>query len=83
MDETGLCNEPVPPTFYSLRHTFISYRIMYGNVNVFTLSKLVGTGVQYIQNHYGHLNLEDISEDYTKVIKKDEMDDMFGYELEL
>ncbi len=83
MDETGLCNEPVPPTCYSLRHTFISYRIMYGNVNVFTLSKLVGTGVQYIQNHYGHLNLEDISEDYTKVIKKDEMDDMFGYELEL
>ena len=52
-------------------------------INVFTLSKLVGTGVQYIQNHYGHLNLEDISEDYTKVIKKDEMDDMFGYELEL
>ena len=50
---------------------------------MFTLGKLVGTGVKYIQDHYGHLNLEDISEDYTKVIKRDEMDDMFGHELEL
>jgi integrase len=83
MEGSGLCDEPVPPTYYTLRHTFISYRIMYGNVNVFTLGKLVGTGVQYIQDHYGHLNLEDISEDYTKIISKDEMDDMFGQDLEL
>ena len=86
MNETGLCNEPVPPTYYTLRHTFISYRLMYGNVNVFTLGKLVGTGIKYIQDHYGHLNIEDISEDYTKVVNKPDskgmnkeyMEEMFG-----
>jgi integrase len=84
MLETGLCNEPVAPTYYTLRHTFISYRLMYGNVNVFTLGKLVGTGIKYIQDHYGHLNIEDISEDYTKVVNKPtEFEDMFGSDLEL
>ncbi|MDC3273560.1 hypothetical protein OAU49_02810, partial [Alphaproteobacteria bacterium] len=84
MMETGLCNEPVPPTYYTLRHTFISYRLMYGNVNVFTLGKLVGTGIKYIQDHYGHLNIEDISDDYTKVVNKpNEFEDMFGSDLEL
>ena len=84
MIETGLCNEPVPPTYYTLRHTFISYRLMYGNVNVFTLGKLVGTGIKYIQDHYGHLNIEDISDDYTKVVNKpNEFEDMFGSDLDL
>ena len=84
MIETGLCNEPVSPTYYTLRHTFISYRLMYGNVNVFTLGKLVGTGIKYIQDHYGHLNIEDISDDYTKVVNKpNEFEDMFGSDLDL
>jgi len=84
MVETELDQQPVPPTYYTLRHTFISYRLMYGNVNVFTLGKLVGTGIKYIQDHYGHLNIEDISDDYTKVINKpkeidkDVMEGMFG-----
>ena len=84
MVETGLDKQPIPPTYYTLRHTFISYRLMYGNVNVFTLGKLVGTGIKYIQDHYGHLNIEDISEDYTKVINKPRemdkgvMEEMFG-----
>jgi hypothetical protein len=40
---------------------------------------MVGTGIQYIQDHYGHLNIDDVSDDYTKNNKKHkEIDDMFG-----
>ena len=37
-----------------------------------------------MQDHYGHLNIEDISDDYTKVVNKpNEFEDMFGSDLEL
>lgn len=76
---SGLDKQPFDLSYYSLRHTFISYRLMYGRVDVFTLSKMVGTGIQYIQDHYGHLNIDDVSDDYTKNNKKHkEIDDMFG-----
>ena len=55
---------------------------MYGGVNVFTLSEMVGTGIKYIQDHYGHLKIEDIADDFTKVVNKptkySEVDEMFG-----
>lgn len=47
----GLDDEVVA---YALRHTFISEAIQNG-VDVFTVAKLVGTSIQMIQKHYGHL----------------------------
>ena len=39
---------------YSLRHTYITMRLMEG-VNVYELSSNVGTSVEMIENYYGHL----------------------------
>ena len=39
---------------YSLRHTYITMRLMEG-VNIYQLSSNVGTSVEMIENYYGHL----------------------------
>ena len=44
-------------TYYSLRHFGITCRLRAG-ASVFDLSKIAGTGVVYIQNHYGHFDQE-------------------------
>ena len=45
---------------YSLRHTYITMRLMEG-VNVYQLSSNVGTSVEMIENYYGHLRNRDPS----------------------
>jgi integrase len=44
-------------TYYSLRHFGITCRLRAG-ATVFDLAKIAGTGVIYIQNHYGHFDQE-------------------------
>jgi integrase len=44
-------------TYYSLRHFGITCRLRAG-ASVFDLAKIAGTGVIYIQNHYGHFDQE-------------------------
>ncbi len=44
-------------TFYSLRHFAITLRL--GDLSIWEVSKLAGTGVQYIEDHYGHFLEED------------------------
>lgn len=41
-------------TPYSMRHTYAAWSIAAG-VDLFTLSRLMGTSVEMIQKHYGHL----------------------------
>lgn len=45
-------------TPYSIRHTYITMRLMEG-VNVYQLSSNVGTSVEMIENYYGHLRNRD------------------------
>jgi len=44
-------------TYYSLRHFGITCRLRAG-ASIFDLAKVAGTGVIYIQNHYGHFDQE-------------------------
>ena len=48
----------LPYTYYCLRHTFATYRLNFGNVDVFTLSSIMGCSVKYIEDHYGHPDVE-------------------------
>ena len=59
-EESGIQKYEVglPFTFYSLRHTYATYRLNYGNVDVFTLSSVMGCSVKYIEEHYGHPDIE-------------------------
>ena len=40
---------------YSLRHTYATFALLYGRVNVFTLAVNMGTSVDMIEKHYGHV----------------------------
>jgi len=40
---------------YCFRHTYATFRLMEG-VDIYFLAKQMGTSVQMIENHYGHIN---------------------------
>lgn len=43
-------------TWYSLRHTYATFRLLFAkDLDVFTLSKNMGTSVKFIEDHYGHV----------------------------
>ena len=42
-------------TPYSLCHTYASFALLYGRVNVYTLAVNMGTSVEMIEKHDGHL----------------------------
>ncbi|MEX0299505.1 MAG: tyrosine-type recombinase/integrase, partial [Kordiimonas sp.] len=42
-------------TPYSLRHTYATFALIYGRVNVYTLAVNMGTSVEMIEKHYGHV----------------------------
>ncbi|WP_068432146.1 tyrosine-type recombinase/integrase [Magnetospirillum sp. XM-1] len=42
---------------YSFRHTYATFRLLYGdNVDAYTLAKNMGTSVEMIEKHYGHVS---------------------------
>lgn len=45
-------------TPYSIRHTYITMRLMEG-VNVYQLASNAGTSIEMIENYYGHLRNRD------------------------
>ena len=51
---------------YSLRHTYATFRIMYGHVDVYELAINMGTSVEMIERYYGHVRNEDIADNLTK-----------------
>jgi len=60
LEEVGLLydSEGKRRSPYSLRHTYITMRLMEG-VNIYQLSSNVGTSVEMIENYYGHLRNRD------------------------
>jgi integrase len=40
----------------SLRHTYATFRLHKGDVDIYRLAENMGTGVEQIRNHYGHVN---------------------------
>ena len=43
-------------SLYSLRHTYAHLSILHERMDVYTLAKQMGTSVQMIEQHYGHLH---------------------------
>jgi len=50
---------------YSLRHTYATFRLTYGKVGVYVLAQNMGTSVEMIEKHYGHLKPEDVAASLT------------------
>lgn len=44
-------------TLYSLRHFYATHELTKGNVTAYQLAEHMGTSIQMIQMHYGHLDL--------------------------
>jgi integrase len=42
-------------TLYCLRHTYATFRLLYGATDVYLLSRNMGTSVNMIEQHYGHV----------------------------
>jgi integrase len=51
---------------YSLRHTYATFRLIYGNVDVYELAINMGTSVEMIERHYGHVKAEDNADRLTQ-----------------
>lgn len=68
LNETGLIKNDPKPVYYTLRHTYATWRL-YAGLDVFTLSKLMGTSVANIEDHYGHIDIHKKSEVILKNFK--------------
>jgi len=50
-------------TFYTLRHTFITFRLSAG-ASVYSVSTMVGTSITMINKHYASRNFDNVKEGY-------------------
>ena len=64
--ESGIGKFVEDYSYYSLRHTFATYRLQFGNVYVFTLSKVMGCSVKYIEEHYGQIQTDKMTDYITR-----------------
>ncbi|GGP67184.1 site-specific recombinase phage integrase family protein [Shewanella algicola] len=56
VSEIGLKSSPHGVrTLYSLRHTYITWQLMSGDVNMEVLAKQCGTSIAMIEQHYSHV----------------------------
>ena len=51
---TSLKSKHPKPTFYCLRHTYATFRLL-EDVPVFDIAENMGTSVKFIEEHYGHI----------------------------
>ncbi len=70
LGKTGLDKVNKQIVYYCLRHTYSTFRL-YSGVDVFTLSKNLGCSVKFIEEHYGHVNVEKMSKELTQDIGKE------------
>ena len=77
-EKSGISEFPEDYSYYSLRHTYATYRLQFGNVDVFTLSKVMGCSVKYIEEHYGQIQTEKMTDYITRSKSTmDEVDEIF------
>jgi site-specific recombinase XerD len=79
-EESGIGDFIEDYSYYSLRHTFATYRLMIGKIDVFTLSKIMGCSVKYIEEHYGQIQTEKMTDYITRT--KSTLDAVDGIFLE-
>ena len=66
MKESGLEESLNDYTYYCLRHTFATYRLQYGKVDIRTLAKVMGCSVTYIEQHYDSARGENMTDYITR-----------------
>ena len=57
-------------SLYSCRHTYATFRLIYGRVNVFTLADNMGTSVAMIKDHYSKLTPTLARVELTQIVKR-------------
>ena len=77
MEETGLEDSLNDYTYYCLRHTFATYRLQYGKVDIRTLAKVMGCSVTYIEQHYDSARVENMTDYITRGVNE-KSKDAFG-----
>lgn len=68
MDYLGFRDQSL--TYYSLRHTYATMRIITGNVHLHVLGRNMGCSVAHIEKHYAHVKTEEMVQELTNVISK-------------
>ena len=69
MKESGLTESPNDYSYYCLRHTFATYRLQYGKIDIRTLAKVMGCSVRYIEQHYDSARVENMTDYITRRIE--------------
>ena len=76
MKETGLDESVNDYSYYCLRHTFATYRLQYGKVDIRTLGKVMGCSVRFIEQHYDSAKVENMMDYITRDLnRKDALDE--------
>ena len=68
---TSLKSKHPKPTFYCLRHTYATFRLL-EDVPVFDIAENMGTSVKFIEEHYGHVKRIQRSQVLTRRTRKAE-----------
>ncbi|MBT5267063.1 MAG: tyrosine-type recombinase/integrase [Rhodospirillaceae bacterium] len=68
--ECGLTGAQRKPTFYTLRHTYATFRLMYGEVNALLLAQNMGCSISFLEQHYGHVRTADMVDALTRTIRE-------------
>jgi len=66
MNESGLAESSNDYSYYCLRHTFATYRLQYGKIDIRTLAKVMGCSVRYIEQHYDSARVENMTDYITR-----------------
>ena len=53
-------------SLYSSRHSWITWRLRYGNTPIHLLAKAAGTSIEKIEKTYGHIEVEKQTEALTR-----------------
>ena len=77
MKDSGLEESLNDYTYYCLRHTFATYRLQYGKVDIRTLAKIMGCSVTYIEQHYDSARVENMTDYITRGVNE-KSKDAFG-----
>ena len=71
MEFSGLDKLEKKLSYYSLRHFGITQRLI-AEVPVYNVSKMAGTNVQFIEQHYEHMDMKKLKKDALKSFYYDE-----------
>jgi len=71
LNETGLDKNNKNIVFYCLRHSFATFALA-NDVDVFSLSKVMGCGIGFIQDHYGHFDVKKFRAKFTQDLRDTE-----------